>query len=319
MYQKIDLRIFLFFVVLFLLSCSPIPSKARVTAMEGGVETVLPFYVKNGFRFIQLSLAPDQRPIRFLVDTGSRFSFLDERYFTQHDPKRRIALTYPGGKDDSYRKIRTVKLFHNTNPIFKDITVYSHSFSGNLELDGIIGMDSLYDKIIILEYPTQIRFLQVADGKSIESMISGFPGLLRGAEPLRFFSGLPVLETSYGTNDKVLLILDTGAESSLLELPKPLPGFVEETFSSRLAPVLNFQGKVMNIRTQFVRKLCLIQTSTCVENLEILPSGLPVDFSGAPTGVRIQGVLGVNWLNEHRILLDMKRSLIGIVGKDGGK
>ncbi|WP_036042697.1 retropepsin-like aspartic protease [Leptospira alstonii] len=317
MYQKIDLRIFLFFVVLF--SCSPTPSKTRIQFVHGGVETVLPFYVKNGFRFIQLSLAPDQKPIRFLVDTGSRFSFLDERYFTENDSKRRIAVTYPGGKDDSYRRIRTVKLFHNLDPIFKDITVYSHTFSGNLELDGIIGMDSLYDKIIILEYPNQIRFLQAADGKLIESMISDLPGLMQNAEPLRFFSGLPVLETSYGTNDKALLILDTGAESSLLELPKPLPGFVEETFSSRSVPVLNFQGKFMNIRTQFVRKLCLIQTSTCVENLEILPSGLPVDFSGTPTGVRIQGVLGVNWLNEHRILLDMKRSLIGIVGKDGGK
>lgn len=113
--------------------------------------------------------------------------------------------------------------------------------------------------------------------------------------------------------------MDTGAESSLLELSKPLPGFVEETASSRSVPVLNFQGKIMNVRTQFIRKLCLVSTSSCVENLEILPSGLPADFSGAPTGVRVQGVLGVNWLNEHKILLNMKRSFIGIVEKDGEK
>lgn len=128
-----------------------------------------------------------------------------------------------------------------------------------------------------------------------------------------------MLETSYGPKDKALLILDTGAESSLLELSKPLPGLVEETISSRSVPVLNFQGKVVNIRTRFVRKLCLVSTSSCVENLEILPSGLPVDFSGAPTGIQVQGVLGVNWLSKHKILLNMKRSLIGIVEKDGEK
>ncbi|EMO07562.1 aspartyl protease, partial [Leptospira interrogans serovar Icterohaemorrhagiae str. Verdun HP] len=110
--------------------------------ISGGVEITLPFYVKGGFRFIQLSLSPDQKPLRFLVDTGSRFSFLDERYFTELDSKKRIAVSYPGGKDDSYRKIKTIQLFHNVFPIFKDITVYSHNFSGHLELDGIIGIDS---------------------------------------------------------------------------------------------------------------------------------------------------------------------------------
>lgn len=308
MYQKVNLRIFFYFVVLFFLSCSLIPSKTKVTPILGGMEITLPFYVKSGFRFIQLSLAPDQKPLRFLVDTGSRFSFLDERFFTELDSKKRIVVSYPGGKDDSYRKIKTVQLFHNVYPVFRDMTVYSHNFSGHLELDGIIGIDSLYDKILILEYPTQIRFLDILDGK----LMPGF----RDAEPLRFVSGLPVLEVNYGTQDKSLLILDTGAEPSVLELPNPLPGIVEETFSSRSVSVLNFQGKVVNIRTRFVRKLCLVPTSICVEDLEILPSGLPVELSKAANGIRIQGVLGVNWLNKHRILLDMKRSLIGIVGKD---
>ncbi|EMY04324.1 hypothetical protein LEP1GSC029_1566 [Leptospira interrogans str. 2002000626] len=40
------------------------------------------------------------------------------------------------------------------------------------------------------------------------------------------------MEVNYGTQDKSLLILDTGAEPSVLELPSPLPGIVEETFSS---------------------------------------------------------------------------------------
>ncbi|WP_061233257.1 retropepsin-like aspartic protease [Leptospira noguchii] len=307
MYQKVNLRIFFYFV-LFFLSCSLIPSKTKVTPILGGMEITLPFYLKSGFRFILLSLAPDQKPLRFLVDTGSRFSFLDERFFTELDSKKRIVVSYPGGKDDSYRKIKTVQLFHNVYPIFRDMTVYSHNFSGHLELDGIIGIDSLYEKILILEYPTQIRFLEILDGK----LMPGF----RDAEPLRFVSGLPVLEVNYGTQDKSLLILDTGAEPSVLELPNPLPGIVEETFSSRSVSVLNFQGKVVNIRTRFVRKLCLVPTSICVEDLEILPSGLPVELSKAANGIRIQGVLGVNWLNKHRILLDMKRSLIGIVGKD---
>lgn len=319
MYQKAYLRIFHSFLVLLFLSCSLIPSKAQITAVSGGVEIILPFYEKNGFRFIQLSLAPDGKPLRFLVDTGSRFSFLDEKFFSEQDTKRRIAVTYPGGKDDSYRRIRTVQLYHNSHAIFKDMTVHSHSFSGNLELDGIIGMDALYEKILILEYPTQIRFLETSGGEFAESMIADFPGLAQNTEPLRFFSGHPVLEINYGTTDKALLLMDTGADLSLLELPNPLPGFVEETSSSRPVQILNFQGKVLNVRTRFVRKLCVIPTSICVDNLEILPSGLPVDFSGVPTGVRIQGILGVNWLNEHRILLDMKRSLIGIVGKDGGK
>ncbi|AXR61843.1 hypothetical protein [Leptospira mayottensis] len=318
MYQKINLRIFFSFVVLFFISCSLTP-KARITLTYPGVEVILPFNVKSGFRFVQLSLIPGQEPLRFLIDTGSRFSFLDERYFTERDPQKRLVVTYPGGKDDSYRKIRTVNLFYQIDPIFKDITVYSHTFYGNLELDGIIGMDSLYDKIIMLEYPTLIRFLRYTEGKLIESMIPSLSSLKRNAKPLRFFSGLPVLETSYSPKDRALLILDTGAESSLLELSKSLPGFVEETTSSRLVPVLNFQGKVMNIRTQFVHKLCLVTTYSCVENLEILPSGLPVDFSGVPTGVQVKGVLGVNWLNRHKILLNMKRSLIGIVKKDGEK
>ncbi|RHX93731.1 hypothetical protein DLM76_12035 [Leptospira yasudae] len=319
MYQKTYLRILLPFVVFFFLSCSLIPSQARIASVSGGIEIILPFQERSGFRFIQLSLSPDEKPLRFLVDTGSRFSFLDEKYFSEQDTKRRIAVTYPGGKDDSIRKIRTIRLFHKSHPVFKEMTVHSHGFSGSLELDGIIGMDALYEKIIILEYPNQIRFLETAGGEFAESMVSEFPGLTQNTEPLRFFSGHPVLEMNYSPDEKALLLMDTGADLSLLELPKPVPGFVEETSSSRPVQILNFQGKVLNVRTRFIRKLCIVTTSICVENLEILPSGLPVDFSGVPTGVRIQGILGVNWLNEHRILLDMKRSLIGIVGKDGGK
>ncbi|TGM00612.1 hypothetical protein EHQ76_11815 [Leptospira barantonii] len=319
MYQKTYLRIPYSFLIFLFLSCSLIPSKAQITVVSGGVEIILPFYQKNGFRFIQLSLSPDQKPLRFLVDTGSRFSFLDERFFTEQDAKRRIAVTFPGGKDDSYRRIRTVQLYHNSHAIFKDMTVHSHTFSGNLELDGIIGMDSLYEKILILEYPSRIRFLETTGGEFAESMMTEFPGLTQNTMPLRFFSGLPVLEINYGTKDKAVLVLDTGADPSVLELPETIPDIVEETIWSRTVPVINFQGKITHIRTRFVRKLCVLSTSICVDNLEILPSGLPVDFSGVPTGVRIQGILGVNWMNEYRILLDMKRSLIGIVGKDGGK
>lgn len=88
MYQKVNLRIFFYLIVLSFLSCSFIPSKTKVIPISGGVEITLPFYVKGGFRFIQLSLSPDQKPLRFLVDTGSRFSFLDERYFTELDSKK---------------------------------------------------------------------------------------------------------------------------------------------------------------------------------------------------------------------------------------
>ncbi|XDD49128.1 retropepsin-like aspartic protease [Leptospira sp. WS92.C1] len=319
MYQKTALRIFLSFAVIFFLCCSLIPSQARITSVSGGIEIVLPFHEKNGFRFIQLSLSPEEKPLRFLVDTGSRFSFLDERYFSEQDSKRRIAVTYPGGKDDSYRRVRTIQLFSKSHSIFKNLMVHSHTFSGNLELDGIIGMDALYEKIIILEYPNQIRFLESPNGEFSETMLAGFPGLAQNTEPLQFFSGHPVLEMNFGTEERPILLMDTGADLSLLELQKPAPGFVDETWLSRPVQILNFQGKVLNVRTLFVRKLCVVATSNCVENLEILPSGLPVDFSGAASGVRIQGILGVNWLNEHRILLDMKRSLIGIVGKDGGK
>ncbi|MBM9501358.1 retropepsin-like domain-containing protein [Leptospira sp. 201903071] len=319
MYQKIDLRFFLTLFLFAFLSCSLLPSKTQVNVVSGGMEIILPFFEKQGFRFIQLSLSPEEKPLRFLVDTGSRFSFLDEKFFNEQDSKRRIAVTYPGGKDDSYRKVRTIQLFSKSHSVFKDLTVLSHSFAGNLELDGILGMDALYEKILILEYPTQIRFLESAGGEFTEAMLSPFPGLAQNTEPLRFFSGHPVLEIEYGTQEKALLLMDTGADLSLLELPNPIPGFVEETSSSRPVQILNFQGKVLNVRTRFVRKLCILATSNCVNDLEILPSGLPVDFAGVSTGVRIQGILGVNWLNEHRILLDMKRSLIGIVGKDGGK
>ncbi|PKA02661.1 hypothetical protein CH375_21660, partial [Leptospira ellisii] len=123
MYQKAALRIFFSYILAFLLGCSLIPSQARITSVSGGSEILLPFQEKNGFRFVSLSLSPEEKPLRFLVDTGSRFSFLDEKFFGEQDPKKRIAVTYPGGKDDSVRRTKSVRLFSGEHAVFRDLTV----------------------------------------------------------------------------------------------------------------------------------------------------------------------------------------------------
>ncbi|TGK31524.1 hypothetical protein EHQ12_02140 [Leptospira gomenensis] len=314
MYQKVALRFFLSFTLSFFLGCSLLPSQARITSVSGGMEILLPFHVENDLRYVYLSLSDREKPLRFLLDTGSRYSLLDERFFTQNHLKKKLNLVFTGGRDHSYRRTRTASLFDKSRILFRDLTFYSNSFSGNLaSIDGILGVDALWNKTFILEYPDQIRFLET------NSSTAEWKRQFSRIEPLLFFSGLPVLQAEIGTGEILNLILDSGAEISLLEIRQTVPGKVWKSFWNRDAKVLNILGQIQEIKTLTVDRLCLLRASDCVDNLEILSSGLPVEFAGTSTGVRIQGILGVNWLNEHRILLDMKRSLIGIVGKDGGE
>ncbi|EQA46776.1 hypothetical protein LEP1GSC050_0857 [Leptospira broomii serovar Hurstbridge str. 5399] len=314
----------LFAIFLFpLSSCLPIrlsellPEYTRMEEAPGGKWLRLPLHNVDHLPVLEFSLTEGAEPIRFLLDTGSFASFLAEEHVPKNSPTKVLSASFPGGSIRSVRRIHSSNLFFRGGHIPGEIEFYSHTFPPELRIQGLLGMNAFLGHIVLLELPKRISFWKSEESRPAP----GFPEdnlfhlQIRSGQPLAFILRPP------GINMEAW-VLDTGAKYTAMEW-----GGAEELQYAEGAEtmVFNFGGGRLSARTRIFKPFCPVfvkkmgeATEFCLSELEVFPGGIPPDAISRDFNKGIRGILGRNWLENYRILLDTKRSLIGIVGKETG-
>ncbi|EMJ98523.1 aspartyl protease [Leptospira sp. B5-022] len=284
----------------------------------GGIWIRLPLKEVDHLPVIYLALDKDREPLRFLIDTGAFVSFLSEDHVPENSPKKVLSASFPGGSVQSVRRTIKNDLFIGGIRPFESVEFYSHVFPKELRVDGILGMNAFLGSVVVLDLPDKISLWR-------SSTSSPAPGFLEeNLFPMFLKSGQPsaVLLRPPGTR-KESWILDTGAEYSVLDWETIKSDHPTEYLEGKEATVFNFGGGRLSAKIRTLRPFCPVFVKNdsegigfCTPELEVFPGGIPPDALHSDHRRGIVGILGRNWMENYRILLDTKRSLIGIVGKE---
>ncbi|EPG75771.1 hypothetical protein LEP1GSC058_0821 [Leptospira fainei serovar Hurstbridge str. BUT 6] len=311
-------------IFLFPLSfCLPIrfsellPEYTHVEEAPGGKWLRLPLRNVDHLPVLEFSLEEGAEPIRFLLDTGSFASFLAEEHVPTNSPTKVLSASFPGGSIRSVRRVHSAPLFFRGGRVPGEIQFYSHTFPPELRVQGLLGMNAFLGHVVLLELPKRISFWKSEESKPAPGFQEDnlFHLQIRSGQPLAFILRPP------GINMEAW-VLDTGAKYTAMEW-----GGAEELQYSEGSEtmVFNFGGGRLSARTRIFKPFCPVfvkkmgeATEFCLSELEVFPGGIPPEAISQDFNKGIRGILGRNWLENYRILLDTKRSLIGIVGKETG-
>ncbi len=271
---------------------------------------------------LYLSMEEGKEPLRFLVDTGAFVSFLEEDYFPENSPQKFLSASFPGGAVQSVRKTLKSDLFVWNVKTFESTEFYSHTFPKELRVDGILGMNAFIGLVVSLELPERVSIWKskidskLPPGFQEDEMI---PMLVRFGQPTVVLIRPPSVKMESW-------ILDTGAEYSVLDWEVLKGNNPPEYKEGKETTVFNFGGGKLKAKTRLISPFCPVFVRNaregmgfCVPELEAFPGGIPPEALHSDYRKGIVGILGRNWMENYRILLDTKRSLIGIVGKETGR
>ncbi|EPG67663.1 putative lipoprotein [Leptospira wolffii] len=325
-YKKNNILRFFFFLLIFLsLSCSSFDLRnlfsgpIQYEREAGGLWIRLPLRSVDQLPVLYLSLSPEKEPLRFLVDTGAFVSFLEDEYFPEDSTKKFLSASFPGGSVQSVRKTLRSDLFIHGIKTMEGTEFFSHDFPKELKVNGILGMNAFIGLVVSLELPERISIW-----KSKNSFQTP-PGYLEeNLFPLVLKSGQPMVVLIRPPGDRMeSWILDTGAEYTVLDWEVVKGNHPPEYQEGKDTRVFNFGGGILKAKTRWIRPFCPVFVKNsqegigfCLPELETFPGGIPADALNADYRKGIVGILGRNWMENYRILLDTKRSLIGIVGKE---
>lgn len=294
-----------------------LPEYARTEEVAGGSWLRLPIRHVDQLPILELSLEEGKAPVRFLLDTGSFASFLKEDLIPPGSPTRMLSASFPGGSVRSVRRVLKSPLFYGNGKLFEEVEFYSHDFPPELRVQGLLGMNAFAGQVVLLELPRRISVWNSSlslppPGFGEENL---FHLHLRFGQPLVFILRPP------GINLEAW-VLDTGAKFTAMEWTGAEDLAYEDGGE---VTVFNFGGGRLSAKIRIFKPFCPVfvrklgeGTEFCLSELEVFPGGIPSEVGSVRAEKGIRGILGRNWLENYRILLDTKRSLIGIVGKETG-
>ena len=281
--------------------------KQSLYITSGAIETTVPIEVIGNRPVITLRVNGKDRPLRFVLDTGSGISVISDRTAKQLDIN---AVTKGGfakgiGGDGRFEivygflrevEIGAVKI--------RNVPVYIrkfHSDDGN-EVDGYIGLSLISKFLTTLDYGARTFTLTKKEG--LEE-----PGSTTAVSlPLRltssgFLSGEVLLE---GVEEPLNFIVDTGASVSV----------ISDDVAS-LQKVSSFvRGEKMRVVgsagiTNDVPSFLLPRVSFGSHSREMVTAiALDLDVINEASGFEQAGILGGNFLRNYRMTFDFKNSKV---------
>ncbi|TGK05330.1 aspartyl protease [Leptospira langatensis] len=317
-------RAFLIFLFALHLGCSSFDFRNLFSGYihyekEGGGAWIrLPLKEVDHLPVLILSMEKGREPLRFLIDTGAFVSFLEDEYVPENSPRKFLSASFPGGAVQSVRRAMHSDLFAGGLKTFENVEFFSHDFPKELRVNGILGMNAFMGLVIQLELPDRVSIWKSPSSKVVPGFLEEnlFPMLLRSGQPTAVLLRPPGIR-------KESWILDTGAEYSVLDWDIVQGDNPTEYSEGKDASVYNFGGGKLNAKIRILKPFCPVFVKNsyeglgfCLPELEVFPGGIPPDALHWDYRKGIVGILGRNWMENYRILLDTKRSLIGIVGKE---
>lgn len=256
----------------------------------------------------------DGEPVTLLLDTGASITCLQPAA-SMRLGRVPVGVSRIGGVGDTTRSVRTFGRANIGLGAFSTAVESLHGCptlplvgrSGRM-IDGVLGADALRGLTVVIDYPLNaVRVLPVWSPVAADSAT---------ALPITFARNLPVITIELltrGRRDTVSVLLDTGADASLL-----LDASLAESLgleSDPYTPPSERRGLGGGIATRSYHVPRVRLGSLEVRDLpiEVAESGLTQLFDHG-----LQGIAGSDFLRHFRLELDLGNSRMSVEGPGPG-
>jgi tetratricopeptide (TPR) repeat protein len=279
--------------------------RTSLYSTAGATRTVVPFELTGNRPVIELKINNHDRPLRFVLDTGSGISVLSE----ETAKRLKISSVSRGGHAKGiggdgrfeivYGFLRQVSV---GDIRVRNVPVYIRKFHASAnEMDGYIGLSLISKFITTIDYGDLTFSLAKRDDRA-QMPIAG------DSVPLRltssgFLSGEVRLA---GVDAPMNFIVDTGASVSVISdevagLDPVISGLRNERMR-----VIGAAGIAENVPSFLLPKVSFGSNSS----EGIMAVALDLDMINEASGFVQAGILGGNFLRNYRLTFDFKNSSV---------
>jgi tetratricopeptide (TPR) repeat protein len=272
----------------------------------GEDQTIVPFKLVGNRPVIQLRLNDFDRPLNFVLDTGSGISVISDKTAQQLKirPVARGGFAKGIGGDGKFEIIYGfVRMFSIGGVKIKNVPVYIRKFHSDTEdIDGYIGLSLISKFLTTIDYGSQEFALTKKDPADVPGTGSE-PSLPLRLTSSGFLSGEVLVP---GVNSPLNFIVDTGASVSVIsdDLARIEP-FSQYSRGDRMR-VIGSAGVTENVPSLELPRVTFGSHSED----SITAIALDLGLINEASGFQQSGILGGNFLRNYRLTFDFKKSRV---------
>lgn len=285
-------------------------NRQSLYSIKGAEQTTVSFKLTDDRPVIQLRLRKNDKPLNFVLDTGSGISVISERTAK----KMKIKSVARGGMARGVGGDGKFEIVYGFLPEvyigdvkIKGIPIYIRKFhSQNESIDGYIGLSLISKFLTVIDYG-DLTF-SLINQNAIEKKTTPTESL---SLPLRltssgFLSGEVELE---GIDVPLNFIVDTGASVSVISDKIANLEEINRFIQDEKLRIIGAAGITENVRT-FTLPRVSFGTNT---RESVSAIALDLDLINETSGFKQEGILGGNFLKNYRLTFDFKNSQVVFV------
>ena len=279
--------------------------------VSGRKQTSVPIKLIGNRPLIQLKINNKDRPLNFVLDTGSGMSVISERTAKRFGI-RSVARGGQARAVGGNGKFNIVYGFLKTVEIgdvrVKNVPVYIRKFHNPQKIvDGYIGISLLSSFLTTIDYGT-LKFSLVRKEEGFMGEVGETPLPLR-LTTSGFLSGSVRLD---GVESPLNFIVDTGATVSVISDEVANLSEIRKHQREEKMRVIGAAGITEGVSAFTLPKVSFGDYS----NNSVMAVALDLDIINETTGFEQAGILGGNFLRNYRVTFDFKNSKVLFVPND---
>jgi tetratricopeptide (TPR) repeat protein len=283
--------------------------KQTLYVTTGEAETSVPIKVVGNRPVIELRINDREKPLRFVLDTGSGICVISDKTAKHLDiePITRGGYAKGIGGDGRFEIIYGfLKEVEIGDVGIRNVPVYIRKFHSDVDdIDGYIGLSLISKFLTTIDYGALTFSLTKKESPQIESADAGVSLPLRLTSS-GFLSGEVQLE---GISEPLNFIVDTGASVSVISDAVANTGGISSFAKSEKMRVIGSAGITDDVPSFLLPRVSFGTHS----RKSIMAIALDLDTINEASGFEQAGILGGNFLRNYRMTFDFKNSKVTFV------
>ena len=282
--------------------------KTSLYSTDGSDATTVPFSLIGNRPVINVQINGDQRPLKFVLDTGSGISVISDTLAKRLKIREITRGGYAKGigGDGRFEIVYGfVRQFNIGDVKIRNVPVYIRHFHTNSEdIDGYIGLSLISKFLTTIDYG-KLTF-DLAKRSAVELPLQSDISLPLRLTSSGFLSGEVQLE---GLSDTYNFIVDTGASVSVISDQIAGLNQVSRFLRTEKMRVIGSAGVTEDVPS-FTLPRVTFGTNSC-ESVNAI--ALDLGIINEASGFQQAGILGGNFLRNYRLTFDFKNSKVTFV------
>ena len=284
-------------------------AKQSLYVTAGNSETSVPINVIGNRPVIELKVNGREKPMHFVLDTGSGISVISEATAKKLsiEPITRGGYAKGIGGNGRFEIVYGfLKQIDIGEVEIRNVPVYIRKFhSDATDIDGYIGLSLISKFLTTLDYGGRTFSLTKRDSDEAEAMINSVSLPLRLTSS-GFLSGEVQVE---GIAQPLNFIVDTGASVSVISDDVANTDSISGLITAEKMRVIGSAGVTNDVPSFLLPRVSFGSHS----RTSITAIALDLDMINEASGFEQAGILGGNFLRNYRMTFDFKKSKVTFV------